>query len=714
MSMKDKSDKELFDLLSHYEIPDADEQTKNTAVDAAVSRFEAAAVTEQEKSEKIVQELEHPHRPNSIINWIGDLTMKKLYIVGGVAACGVFTFALTNSTMLTQIWPEHEAFEHKISDGLQSTVPNLPAKPSDDKDVSTVYRQEKKQERSDTPAAPGEASGRTLLKEMEEEIFAESDAVSGPLPAASPPPVVTGGHKAKIMGQVMSNEAFAPAMMATPKRMIAPAPMPDVIVPQPPEYVGRDKFEDIEDSPIKLVTEEPVSTFSIDVDTASYSFVRRQINNGVLPQPDAVRVEEMVNYFDYDYPGTATKEEPFGTSVTVFDTPWNQDTKLMHIGIQGFDIDADEKPRSNLVFLIDTSGSMSSQDKLPLLKNAFKLMVEHLDEDDTVAIATYAGSAGTVLEPTKVKDKQKIIAALNRLHSGGSTAGAAGIKLAYELAEANFDKEAVNRVFLATDGDFNVGITNREELKGFIERKRETGVFLSVLGFGQGNYNDALMQTLAQNGNGVAAYIDSLNEARKLLVEEASSTMFPIAKDVKLQIEFNPQQIKDYRLIGYRTRILNREDFNNDKVDAGEIGSGHTVTAIYEVTPTDSQATHVDPLRYGKKTEEENVASDVAASDELAFLKIRYKLPQEDQSTLITLPVTGEAHGTMFDKASDDVRFATAVAAFGQQLRGGKFLGGFGYDDIIELANGAKGKDEFGYRAEFVNLVRLAKSMPAM
>jgi Ca-activated chloride channel family protein len=314
-----------------------------------------------------------------------------------------------------------------------------------------------------------------------------------------------------------------------------------------------------------------------------------------------------------------------------------------------------------------------------------------------------------VLEPTQVKDKTKILAALNNLRSHGSTAGAEGIRQAYELARQSFRKDGVNRVILATDGDFNVGITNREELKSFVERQRKTGVFLSVLGFGRGNYNDALMQTLAQNGNGNAAYIDTLSEARKVLVEEASSTLFPIAKDVKLQVEFNPLKVAEYRLIGYETRMLKREDFNNDKVDAGDIGAGHRVTAIYEITPVGAKSASVDKLRYGSTTKP--VASK---SDDYGFLKIRYKLPNEDASKLITTPVGSGADFATFKAAPTEARFATAVAAFGQILKGGQYTGSYSYDDVIALAQSAKGKDEFGYRAEFINLVRLAKSAPAL
>ena len=475
---------------------------------------------------------------------------------------------------------------------------------------------------------------------------------------------------------------------------------------------GRDRFADFDSNPVKVVAEEPVSTFSIDVDTASYGFVRASLNNAVLPQKDAVRVEELVNYFPYEYPGPESRETPFAANVSLIPTPWNDFTRLMHIGIRGYALDTGgTAPRANLVFLVDTSGSMDAPDKLPLVVNSLKLLLGTLAPEDTVAIVVYAGSAGTVLPPTPVAERGRILAALERLDAGGSTAGAEGIRQAYLLAERNFVEGGVNRVILATDGDFNVGITDLDELESFIARKRESGVFLSVLGFGMGNYNDALMQRLAQHGNGNAAYIDSLNEARKALVDEATSMLFPIAKDVKIQVEFNPAAVSEYRLIGYETRMLAREDFRNDRVDAGEIGSGHTVTAIYEVVPVGSGGERVAPLRYqlGEAAE-----TDAEFGDELAFLKIRYKRPDADTSILITRAVTAaDAFGSV-DAAPRETRFAAAVAGFGQLLRGGRYTGDYGYDDVIALAQGARGEDPFGYRAEFLNLVRLAKSAAAM
>ncbi|MGB5084968.1 MAG: VWA domain-containing protein, partial [Methylocystis silviterrae] len=474
-----------------------------------------------------------------------------------------------------------------------------------------------------------------------------------------------------------------------------------------PESEFRDRFESKETNPVKSAAAEPVSTFSIDVDTASYAFARRALNAGRLPPKDSVRVEEFVNYFPYDYPKPESAQTPFKPTITMTPSPWNAGNRLVHVAIQGYALQSAERPRANLVFLIDASGSMLPQDRLPLVKNALRMLVDELKPEDTVAVVTYASGSGVALEPTKVADKAKILAAIDALGAGGSTAGAQGIQDAYRLAESNFDRSAVNRVILATDGDFNVGVTDQSELKGLIERKREKGVFLSILGVGQGNYNDALMQSLAQNGNGAAVYVDTLNEARKALVEEASSTLFPIAKDVKIQVEWNPARVSEYRLIGYETRALRREDFNNDKVDAGDVGSGHRVTAIYEITPAGSEKKLVDDLRYGKNTP---AAAPAHAEGELGFLKLRYKLPKEEASRLIEQPIAEQQSVESPANAPQDVRFSIAVAAFAQLLKGAPYLGDYSYDDVISLAQSAKGDDPFGYRSEFVNLARLAKS----
>ena len=471
------------------------------------------------------------------------------------------------------------------------------------------------------------------------------------------------------------------------------------------EPESRDRFQHFEVNPLKSVADEPVSTFSVDVDTASYSFSRRILEGGRLPQKDAVRVEEMINSFEYAWPAPRSTTAPFQATVVVSDSPWGKGKRLVHIGIKGYEIERREAPDANLVLLLDVSGSMNSPDKLPLAVQSMEMLLGSLKPTDTVAIVVYAGAAGTVLEPTPVREKEKIVAALRTLTPGGSTAGAEGIERAYELAEANFREGGVNRILLATDGDFNVGINDTEQLKGFIERKREKGIFLSVLGFGEGNYRDELAQALAQNGNGVAAYIDTVNEARKVLVQEASSSLFTIAKDVKLQVEFNPATVAEYRLVGYETRALKREDFNNDSIDAGDVGAGHTVTAIYEITPVGSRARMVDEARY-----EQNRRSSKSSGsrNEYGFLKIRYKLPTESQSRLLEQPIplsTDSAPALL-----REVKFSTAVAGFGQLLRGGNYTGALGYEDVIRDAQASVGEDRFGYRAEFVQLVRKAQA----
>lgn len=515
--------------------------------------------------------------------------------------------------------------------------------------------------------------------------------------------------------EMSSEMEMADSLLAEPAPMpVAPAPMTTqrlstVAAPSSAQDFGNmlaggagDRFAAFDEGGVQIVADNPVSTFSIDVDTAAYAYVRRALEMGQMPPSDAVRVEELVNYFDYGYP-TPTGDAPFETSVAVTASPWNAQNRLVHIGIQGEAVDLDAVPPANLVLLIDTSGSMDEPSKLPLLKRAFALLVNEMGPDDTISIVTYAGSAGVVLEPTPASEKATILQAIDDLVPGGSTAGAQGIEAAYRLAEKAMIEGGTNRVLLATDGDFNVGLSDPDGLESYIETKRDAGIFLSVLGFGTGNYNDAVMQSLAQAGNGNAAYIDSYSEARKVLVEEMGGTLLTIAKDVKIQVEFNPQTVSEYRLIGYETRALAREDFNNDAVDAGDIGAGHTVTAIYEITPVGARGS-VDPLRYG-------VDAAVAAggdAGELGFLKLRYKAPDGDVSELIETPVRADADPAM---APEDLDFATAVAAFGQKLRGSTHLRTMEWSEIRALAASAVGSDPTGRRAEFLRLVDIAESL---
>lgn len=447
----------------------------------------------------------------------------------------------------------------------------------------------------------------------------------------------------------------------------------------------------------------PLSTFSIDVDAASYSNMRRFINNGQNPPIDAVRIEEMINYFNYNYP-QPTDNHPFSITTEMSDCPWNSKHKLIHIGLQGKKIETDNLPPSNLVFLLDVSGSMSSANKLPLLKKSFGLLIKNLTEKDRVSIVVYAGAAGLVLAPTPGNEKEKIMTALNNLNAGGSTAGGQGIKLAYKVAMENFNSEGNNRVILATDGDFNIGASSDGEMTRLIEEKRKTGVFLTCLGFGMGNYKDSKMETLANKGNGNYAYIDNILEAKKVLVTEMGGTMHTIAKDVKLQLEFNPNKIASYKLIGYENRLLNDEDFNDDTKDAGELGSGHTVTALYEVVlkGSENNIPDVDPLRY-----QNNKTSSTAKSNELLTVKFRYKEPKATKSKLIVKHLTNNK--LSLAKASNNFKFSAAVAEFGLLLRNSKDKAQASYQHVLNLAKSSKGSDENGYRAEFIRLVEMSE-----
>jgi len=470
--------------------------------------------------------------------------------------------------------------------------------------------------------------------------------------------------------------------------------VPPVLVPGPDD---NEKYDGVAVSPVKRVLDEPVSTFSVDVDTGAYANVRRFLNQGQLPPKAAVRTEEMINYFRYDYKEPTSRDVPFSVTANVTTTPWNRASRLVRIGLRGYDIAREERPAANLVFLLDVSGSMNNADKLPLLKSAMKTLTNNLSDNDRVSIVVYAGAAGLVLEPTS--DKGKIRQALDQLRAGGSTAGGAGIKLAYQIARETRIKDGINRVILATDGDFNVGVSDQDRLIELIESNRDDGITLTTLGFGQGNYNEALMEQAADHGNGNYAYIDSAQEAQKVLSDEMQSTLFTIAKDVKVQVEFNPAQISQYRLIGYENRALREEDFDNDRIDAGDIGAGHQVTAIYEVVPVDAIG-WIKPRRY-----QENPRPVTRDRDsEMAFVKLRYKLPDENQSQLIAFPIRGQKMRTA-NAPSGDMAFAVAVAAFGQKLRGDPYLKDFDFDDILKMS-----ADQNGYlRQEFFKLAQIAR-----
>lgn len=470
------------------------------------------------------------------------------------------------------------------------------------------------------------------------------------------------------------------------------------------ENFNTEAYNSITENDFKNALLNPLSTFSIDVDAASYANVRRFITNGQNPPADAVRIEEMINYFNYDYP-QPKDEHPFSITTEMSNTPWNSKTKLVHIGLQGKNIDMSEIPASNLVFLVDVSGSMEAANKLPLLKKSFNLLVDNLRENDRVAIVVYAGAAGLVLPSTAGSDKAKILEAINNLSAGGSTAGGAGIKLAYKVAQENFIKNGNNRIILATDGDFNIGASSDGEMTKLIEEKRKSGVYLTCLGFGMGNYKDSKMETLADKGNGNYAYIDNILEAKKVLVTEMGGTLFTIAKDVKLQLEFNPNKVESYKLIGYENRLLNAEDFNDDTKDAGELGAGHTVTALYEIVlKGEGTAPSVDTLRYQKLTE---LAPKTVPSEELLTVKFRYKKPNEETSKLIVNHLTNQS--VSLAKTSNNFRFSAAVAEFGLLLRNSKYKANANYKQVVELAKASKGTDEHGYRAEFIRLVEMSE-----
>ncbi|MGH8450670.1 vWA domain-containing protein [Pseudomonas sp.] len=495
-----------------------------------------------------------------------------------------------------------------------------------------------------------------------------------------------------------------PVQGALVKHAMAPVPMTARLMVQASATMDyrsepREQYENLPENPVHRVAETPVSTFSVDVDTGSYANVRRFLNQGRLPPEGAVRLEEMVNYFPYDY-ALPTDGSPFGVTTEVAATPWNPRTKLLRIGIKASDRAVAQLAPANLVFLVDVSGSMDRREGLPLVKSTLKLLVDQLREQDRVSLVVYAGEARVVLKPTSGRDKVTIRNAIDQLTAGGSTAGASGIEMAYQMAREGFIDKGINRILLATDGDFNVGVSDFDSLKQMAVEQRKSGVSLTTLGFGVDNYNEHLMEQLADAGDGNYAYIDNLREARKVLVDQLSSTLAVVARDVKLQVEFNPAQVSEYRLLGYENRALKREDFNNDKVDAGEIGAGHTVTALYEIVPKGEKG-WLEPLRYAAAPAAES------QSNELAMLRVRYKTAAGGDSRLIERPI-----GNVSTKASDDLRFSAAVAAFAQQLKGdGRYTGNMTLQDTAALARSARGDDPFGLRNEFVQLVELAQSL---
>lgn len=499
-------------------------------------------------------------------------------------------------------------------------------------------------------------------------------------------------------------DAMAPQVAETESMPVMPTP--DGEIPQEVPDLSQEDYNLIRDNPFQLVRTEPLSTFALDVDSGAYSNVRRFLDDGQLPPADAVRLEEMINYFTYDYP--APDNQPFAINTELSQAPWQPQHQLLRIGIKGQEIENEALPPSNLVFLFDVSGSMNDPDKLPLLKSAFRLLVNELRPEDRVSIVVYAGAAGLVLPSTSGAEKETILAALDNLEAGGSTAGGEGIELAYQEAADNFLDNGNNRIILATDGDFNVGMSSDAELIRLIEQKREQDIFLTVLGFGTGNLKDAKMEQLANNGNGNYAYIDNILEAKKVLVTEMGGTLLTLAKDVKIQVEFNPTQVQAYRLLGYENRLLTAQDFNDDTKDAGELGAGHTVTALYEIVPVgvDSpvELPTVDDLKY-----QETQSNSGNFAGELLQLKLCYKPPTGDNSALITQAIANDSKP--LDQASPDFRFAAAVAEFGMLLRDSPYRGESSFDQVLELAQGSKGADPEGYRSEFIQLVKTAQAL---
>jgi len=568
-------------------------------------------------------------------------------------------------------------------------------------------------ETADTPADAGrsaavETSTDARLPEAEAEsryLAKQEPAVDAPTADAPAADAAAAPSAAAPPMMPAPSEAPAGAILTEQAEVTAEMPPPDVQHLPAGEF-NTESYDRIYENPFLLVRQRPLSTFSIDVDTASYANVRRFLGNGSLPPRGAVRIEELVNYFDYDYP-PPDGEVPFSVNVEVAGCPWNAEHRLTRIGLKGEVLEQEERPAANLVFLLDVSGSMNHANKLPLLKSAMKMLVNNLSQRDRVAIAVYASASGLVLPSTSCENKDVIVAALDQLQAGGSTAGGAGIQLAYAVAEQNFIPEHVNRVILCTDGDFNVGTTNQSELTRLIEEKAQTGVFLTVLGFGMGNYKDSRLEKLADKGNGNYGYIDTILEAQKMLVDQLAGTLVTIAKDVKIQIDFNPARVGAYRLIGYENRLLRDEDFKDDTKDAGEIGAGHTVTALYELIPAgrEGDLLKVDPSKYQQPTE----LSPAAESDEILTVRLRFKQPDVATSKELSFPVSDADEPAA--EASPDFQFAAAVACYGMLLRQSEHRGQSTFDLALELANAGKGDDPSGYRAEFVQLVKLAKSL---
>ncbi|OMH39256.1 von Willebrand factor type A domain-containing protein [Motiliproteus sp. MSK22-1] len=639
-----------------------------------------------------------------------------------IAITSVILFGCSSEKAAQTVAPSPSPAAQQLSNGQSKNTP----KDSQPIEVDRIQEQEysssnpnlrsdegRKKEKSDLAATISEEStARQVLKDYSR---AETQ-VQLPLhkQLANKPYAESKQQHKGAVSYDMATGAIAPVMSSSSVKPSSP-----LDYSEPPQ--DRERFTRFSDNPMKAVRKDPLSTFGIDVDTASYAIARQDLNNGRLPRADSTRTEEWLNYFSYNYPAPAAGEHPFSILTEVAPSPWAEQKHLIMIGLKGYEVAKSELPPLNLTFLIDVSGSMSSSNKLPLAKTALRMLTQQLRPQDRVAITVYAGAAGLVLESTPGNQKQKIINALDQLHAGGSTAGGAGIQLAYQTARSAMANNAISRVILLSDGDFNVGTTSTEALKQLIEKERESGVSLSVLTFGRGNIRDELMNSLAEIGNGNAGYIDSAHEAKKYLVDEMSGSMMTIAKDVKAQIEFNPAVVSEYRLLGYETRHLQHHEFNDDRKDSGEIGAGHEVTALYEVTLKGSGAELIPELRYGQNEDQNNKSDDIESISnqeelELAFLKLRYKKPIgsnrfQSTSTLITKPIYVKDVLPSYTQASEHYRWAAAVAGAAQKSRGIGYIGPWGYDDSISLAKTAIGNDNMGYRAEFIRLLGMAQSL---
>ena len=673
-------------------------------VEPALNNNQIASVTPKELPPPPQRQMEIPNEPRTYTN----------------SAPAAEAKPKAESPSVAELRPDAYPLKSKESAPVSAAAPTILAEPS--ASAGTMYADKKAAELPavtsnavDTVKMMGGVAGGATGG-----VFRGSSGsgmgvgVSGGATKAEMPASPSAAASFSVLSSNLAAVAQKDGITANDARYGRPWP-----VPMPPHHKGilppwqkpggnfnTETYNNILDNPFLDAAQNPLSTFSIDVDTASYSNVRRFLDSGSLPPKDAVRIEELVNYFDYDYKGPKN-DKPFAANFEITEAPWKPEHRLLRIGLKGREIDPGKRPDSNLVFLLDVSGSMADENKLPLVKESMSLLVDQLTESDRVAIVVYASDTSVFLKSTSGDQKEKLRHAIERLHAGGSTNGASGIQLAYQTAKENFIKGGINRVILATDGDFNVGMTNSGDLTRLIEEKAKSGIFLSALGFGMGNYKDSTLELLADKGRGNYAYIDTQNEAKKVLVEQINSTLVPIAKDVKIQVEFNPQRVSSYRLIGYEDRIMAKEDFNDDTKKAGVIGAGHAVTALYELVPVGVSESKpgVDPLKYQKPPQ----TSSAAHSDELLTVKIRSKEPEKDTSILSEFTVKESKE--KFSDASRDFKFAAAVAAFGMALRDSQYKGSANLESALEWAKAGKGDDKHGYRQEFIRLVHRAISI---